>query len=536
MTEFRADVLVVGGGLGGVAAALAAAGNGAQVVLTEETAWLGGQLTTQLVPPDEHPWIEAFGSTASYRRLRDGIREYYRREYPLRSASRSLAHLNPGAGRVGPLCHEPRVALAVIEAMLAPWQAAGKITVLRRHVPATAQVDGDHVTAMGFHDLETGGDVTVTARFVLDATEAGDVLPITGTEFATGAESQDDTGEPHASATARPDNMQAVSVCFALSHHAGEDHTIDKPDDYAAWRALAPEWWHGPQFGWVAPHPHTLEPRRHVFTPNPDDDPTRIVADQSKDPGSDELWTFRRILARNHFRPGAFDSDITIVNWPMIDYLGGPVIGGTAEQNAAHTAAARAQSLSFLYWLQAEAPRPDGGTGWPGLRPRPDVTGTADGLAMRPYIRESRRILGQYRIVEQDLAVAVRPEGPVSYHDSVGIGSYRIDLHPSTGGDNYIDVPAWPFQVPMRALVPERVRNVIAAGKNISTTHITNGCYRVHPVEWTVGEAAGHLASFCVARDTEPQQVTATPGLLAEVQESMAAQGMELGWPNVTYY
>ncbi|MFD2349695.1 FAD-dependent oxidoreductase [Nonomuraea ferruginea] len=65
---------------------------------------------------------------------------------------------------------------------------------------------------------------------------------------------------------------------------------------------------------------------------------------------------------------------------------------------------------------------------------------------------------------------------------------------------------------------------------------MTNGCYRVHPVEWTVGEAAGHLASFCVARDTEPQQVTATPALLAEVQESMAAQGMELGWPNVTYY
>ncbi|WP_219518318.1 FAD-dependent oxidoreductase [Nonomuraea ceibae] len=535
MTEFRADVLVVGGGLGGVAAALAAASNGAQVVLTEETAWLGGQLTTQLVPPDEHPWIEAFGSTATYRRLREGIRDYYRRAYPLRSASRSLAHLNPGAGRVGPLCHEPQVALAVIEAMLAPWQAAGKITVLRRHVPVTAQVDGDQVTALGFRDPE-GGDVTVTARFVLDATEAGDVLPITGTEFVTGAEAQADTGEPHAAATARPDNMQAVSVCFALSHHAGQDHTIDKPDDYAVWRAVAPEWWHGPQFGWVAPHPHTLEPRRHVFTPNPDDDPTRILADQSKDPGSDELWTFRRILARNHFQPGAFDSDLVIVNWPMIDYLGGPVIGGTDEQNAAHIAAARAQSRSFLYWLQAEAPRPDGGAGWPGLRLRPDVTGTADGLAMRPYIRESRRILGQYRVVEQDLAVAVRPEGAVSYHDSVGIGSYRIDLHPSTGGDNYIDVPAWPFQIPMRALVPQRVRNLIAAGKNISTTHITNGCYRVHPVEWTVGEAAGHLASFCVTRNTEPHQVTATPGLLNEVQDSMAAQGMELAWPNVTYY
>ncbi|MFU8852026.1 FAD-dependent oxidoreductase [Micromonospora sp. SL1-18] len=536
MTEFRADVLVVGGGLGGVAAALAAATNGARVVLTEETDWLGGQLTTQLVPPDEHPWIESFGATASYRRLRDAIRGYYRRWYPLRSASRELAHLNPGAGRVGPLCHEPRVALAVIDAMLAPWEAAERITVLRRHLPLAADVDGDHVTAVGFRALESGREITVAARFVLDATETGDLLPITRTEFVTGTESRDDTGEPHAAAVAQPMNMQAMSVCFALSHHAGENHTIDKPDDYAAWRAVAPEWWHGPQFGWVAPHPHTLQPRHYQFRPNPNDEPASIIADQSKDPGSDELWGFRRILARNHFRPGTFTSDITVVNWPMIDYLGGSVIGGTADEIAAHVAAARAQSLSFLYWLQTEAPRPDGGHGWPGLRLRPDITGTTDGLARRPYIREARRIRGQYRIVEQDLSAAVRSQGAKDYDDSVGIGAYRIDLHPTTGGDNYVDIPSWPFQIPLRALVPQRTRNLLAAGKSIGTTHITNGCYRLHPVEWTVGEAAGTVASFCVERRVEPQQITSTPALLQEAQDLMVRNGMELTWPKLTYY
>ena len=71
-------MLVVGGGLGGVAAALAAAEAGAEVVLTEEGPWLGGQLTSQAVPLDEHPWVERFGVTARYRRLRDGIRAYYR--------------------------------------------------------------------------------------------------------------------------------------------------------------------------------------------------------------------------------------------------------------------------------------------------------------------------------------------------------------------------------------------------------------------------------------------------------------------------
>ena len=67
------DIVVCGGSLGGVAAALAAARLGRRVLLTEETAWIGGQATTQGVPPDEHPWIESFGCTATYRAFRDGI-------------------------------------------------------------------------------------------------------------------------------------------------------------------------------------------------------------------------------------------------------------------------------------------------------------------------------------------------------------------------------------------------------------------------------------------------------------------------------
>ena len=70
--ELAVDVAVIGGGLGGVAAALAAARAGRRVLLTEESDWLGGQLTSQAVPPDEHPWIEQFGCPASYRTLREG--------------------------------------------------------------------------------------------------------------------------------------------------------------------------------------------------------------------------------------------------------------------------------------------------------------------------------------------------------------------------------------------------------------------------------------------------------------------------------
>ena len=53
--ELAADLVILGGGLGGCAAALAAARNGLRVILTEETDWIGGQLTAQAVPPDENP-------------------------------------------------------------------------------------------------------------------------------------------------------------------------------------------------------------------------------------------------------------------------------------------------------------------------------------------------------------------------------------------------------------------------------------------------------------------------------------------------
>ncbi|MBA2708809.1 MAG: FAD-dependent oxidoreductase, partial [Gemmatimonadaceae bacterium] len=92
--ELSTEVLIVGGGTGGVAAALGAASLGCNVILTEETGWIGGQLTSQAVPPDEHQWIESFGCTRRYRKLREGIRHYYRENQPLTEAEKKNARLN----------------------------------------------------------------------------------------------------------------------------------------------------------------------------------------------------------------------------------------------------------------------------------------------------------------------------------------------------------------------------------------------------------------------------------------------------------
>ncbi|KAA2261130.1 FAD-dependent oxidoreductase [Solihabitans fulvus] len=529
-----ADVLVVGGGLGGVAAALAALREPATtVILTEQYDWLGGQLTSQAVPPDEHWWIEQFGGTASYRALREGIRAYYRERYPLTERARSWRQLNPGAGRVSRLCHEPRVALAVIEAMLAPHRASGRLTVLQPYEPVGADTDGDRVTSVRLRHRDGGGDVTVAAPYVLDATETGDLLPLAGVEYVTGFESQAETGEPHAPAVPQPANMQAVSYCFAVDHVDG-DHRIDKPATYAFWRDREPEFWGAKLLSWQAPDPRTLATDTRVFSPNPDDDP-HTVNDQRTEAGATDLWLFRRIAARRNFVEGSYASDITLVNWPMIDYFEAPVID--VPDPRARLAEARELSLSALYWMQHEAPRPDGGTGFPNLRLRADIVGNPGGLAQAPYVRESRRIRAERTIVEQDLSMAIRGEhGAVRYDDSVGVGMYRIDLHPSTGGDNYIDVAACPFEIPLGALVPQRVQNLLPASKNIGTTHITNGCYRLHPVEWNIGEVAGALAAYCLRERTTPRAVRNDPVLLNDFQERLHADGVELHWPEITGY
>ena len=270
--------------------------------------------------------------------------------------------------------------------------------------------------------------------------------------------------------------------------------------------------------------PITLQPRTHtLFGPADDYDAPAI-------PG---LWLYRRLRDRHNFAPPAAGEDVSLVNWPMNDYWMTPLVDVTPEEEARAREGARQVSLSLLYWLQTEAPHPGGTkTGYPGLKLRPDVVGTTDGLAKGVYIRESRRIRAEFTVCEQHVASALRPSA-ADFPDSVGIGCYRVDLHPSTGGDNYIDVGSHPFQIPLGALIPQRMENLLPACKNLGVTHITNGCYRLHPVEWAIGEAAGALAAFCLDTDTRPRAVRADPTRLADFQRSLRAEGVPLEWPTL---
>jgi FAD dependent oxidoreductase len=243
------------------------------------------------------------------------------------------------------------------------------------------------------------------------------------------------------------------------------------------------------------------------------------------------------IIDAANFASAAGIRDVTLVNWPQIDYWLGPLVGDDAEAAAEHERRARQLSLSFLYWMQTEAPCLDGGSGYAGLRLRSDIVGeTTDGLAMSPYIRESRRILGETRIVEHHVGVQARGrlQGAETYPESVGVGSYRIDLHPSTGGPagprTDIDVDSWPYQIPLGALVPVRIDNLLPAAKNIATTDITNGCTGCTMQSGaSVKPPASWPRTACGSRRRRARFAT-TPPRWADFQRELTAHGVQLAW------
>jgi len=529
--SLSADVIIAGGGLGGCAAAIAACRNGLRVIMTEETDWIGGQISQQGVPPDEHQWIETHGAPATYREFRNRVREYYRRNYPLKPEAAGRKFLNPGDGSVSRLCHEPRVAVAVLTEMLIPYISSGKLALLTDYKIKSADVDGDKIRSLEALNLKTGNPVMISAPWFVDATECGDLLPLTGTEYVTGTESKNQTNELHAPAKANPKNNQAFTLCFAMDYQSGKNNVQDPPANYGFWRNYTPVMtppWSGRLLELKYSSPRNLEPKELGF--HPEGIPTGNTLN---------LWIYRRIINKANFAEGTYNGDITIVNWPQNDYFPGNIIDLSEKEFKKHVEAARQLSLSLFYWLQTEAPRPDGGQGWPGLRLRGDLMGTEDGMAKYPYIRESRRIKAVFTVLEEHVGaenrrlVAGEEEGKRSaeFFDSVGTGYYHIDLHPSSEGDNYIDFSSLPFQIPLGALIPRRMNNLLPANKNIGTTHITNGCYRLHPVEWSIGEAIGCLTAFCKGKNVSPMAIREHKELLEEFQKMIRSQGLETHWP-----
>ena len=160
---------------------------------------------------------------------------------------------------------------------------------------------------------------------------------------------------------------------------------------------------------------------------------------------------------------------------------------------------------------------------------------------MYPYVREARRIRAERIVTELHVGTDARMQATGKSREEVTATPFDDSGHwelpdrsaSLDGGDNYIDFSSLPFQIPLGALIPKRVENLIPACKNLGVTHLTNGCYRLHPVEWNIGESAGALAAHCVAEKQAPRQVRNNQKLLRAFQSVLTAQGVELEWPRV---
>jgi hypothetical protein len=480
------EVLIAGGGTGGVAAALAAARAGRSVVLLEETDWIGGQMTAQGVSAlDEHEHIETFGGTRRYYEFRNAIRAHY-------------GERNPGNCWVTRLAFEPRVAVRTLERML-----PADVRVMRRMKAVSVTTDGDTITELVALGLDDGRQIRFKPELVIDATELGDLLPLSGAEYIVGAETVAQTGEEQAQPLEpKPHCVQSFTYTFACERRpAAESHVIPRPEKYAHYKST---------------QPYSLKIEVHGGEIYGEESGWLQYSLYEQLPGTKGgLWTYRRLVEKEN---------LTMFNWPGNDYRDRSILDCPALEAATALQDAKRVSLGFLYWLQTDQHAPE-------LKLRPDVMGTADGLSKHPYIRESRRIRAKKTLVEQEVSARYQA-GPhaARFPDSVGVGWYPIDIHRSGPDDVGASCRTRPFQIPLGALVPVRIANLIAGAKNIGTTHITNGCYRLHPVEWNIGEAAGALAAFALEERVPPAAVREYS--LERLQRRLQDEGVPIDWPS----
>ena len=550
--EIERDILIVGASAGGCAAALAAAEAGASVCLIEAGTWIGGQLTSQGVcTPDEQQHIETFGGTRRYSEFRNRVREHYRQTYQLSAKGAEQAYFNPGSCWVSRLSYEPKVGAAILRDMLRPFETSGRLQIWfeTRVIACEMEADAPYTLAAVVAQSATGETLRFLPRYVLDATDMGDVLALCGQEgvdWTIGAESQTETGEPDAPPEPRPHWVQPFTFPFALewSPETADTNIIEPPHDYAELKALQDyKILHGAITGLFA--------------------------------GRAPWWQYRRILANDNFDDPRIPRDVAMINTAGNDYYGGNILGpgaGDSAQIQATLARARRASRGYVYWLQTECEReerqgeeeigrqgdkstqleseqaevdspylpisPSPCLGYPEFRLRTDLFDTADGCAPEPYIRESRRIKALRPILEQEIVVkdfsgnVCRGENARAawMPDSVGVGHYALDIHPNGHGEPNHYVATRPFQIPLGALIPVRLTNLLPACKNLGATHLTNGAYRLHPIEWNIGESAGLLAAFALRQNRSPRAVYEDKSARGEYQRMLLSNGIALSW------
>ncbi len=470
MQELTADVLVVGGGTGGTAAAIQAARRGAKTILVSEFSWLGGMSTSAGVSAPDGNELRAFQT---------GIWGTF---------LQALHQRQPGGldhGWVSFFTYDPRVGAKIF----ADWVAAlPNLQWIAGQTPRDVIVQGDRVTGVHF------SAVTIHAQIILDGTELGDLLALADVPHRWGWELQAEFDEPSAPVAAN-----------ALM----QQYPVQAP----TWVVVMQDYGEGA----IAPE----------IPPPPQDHPDRFTGAWAKD-GGDHFLNYGRLpgnrfminwpINGNDYGEGI---ERLLLAEKREEFL------WEALWHTQSFARFIQQQLGRRYGLAIDAFPLGVASPESGSKNQAVLGGGA--YALHPYYRESRRLRGLTTIREQDIlplkqgCVAPLPLTVSGYGctqaeticDAIAIGNYANDHHYPSG-----DIPLapksmrwggrWtgtPFTIPYRSLVPATTDGLLACEKNIAVSHMANGATRLQPLVLGIGQAAGMAAALCIEQHCQPRDL-----------------------------
>lgn len=592
------EILVVGGGLSGVATAYEGLLAGRTVCLTEITDWLGGQISSQ-------------GTSALDERPTQRQRQFYSRGYlELRDRiKRKYGKFNPGDCWVSDSCFLPRDAHTIITQMLkdAEKKGNGKLALFPNTVIKDLAISADgkiinsalaiqHQPVKGAPPLNTYPlSQTIedaysyqnsprfsknvirfvpksiknnTAKwYVVDTSETGEIIALADVPYRLGIDSRSYLEPSSSSTTNDAYCTQGFTYTFAMES-TKEPQQQAMPPFYLQY---------SPYFSYELKRLANFDlvfTYRRIWSPK-EGKPTEFggVKFSAPTPGdiSMQNWTWG-----NDYRPGTAQDNL-IYTRQQLQASGqlkpGGWMGGLRTETLRK---GEENALSYFYWLFAGTTDSQLGNGV--KQPQTNIRllsglnspmGTVHGLSKYPYMREGRRIIGRpswgqpegfgiweidisrrnyndeyysktlpadmYRNLKAALAgleatsviagqtppdKAMRRTRSTIFPDAVGIGHYAIDFHPcmtnsppeaygnkERAGERRGAGQAYPFQIALRSMIPQKVDNLIVGGKSIATSHIAAAAYRVHSFEWSSGAAAGTVAAFAIKNAIAPYEL-----------------------------
>lgn len=511
------DIVIVGGTPGGIAAAVAAARLGRSVALVEYHRHIGGMAASGLGKSD----IENRAAIAGlFREFTDRILTHYTERY------------GPGSENVA-LCRdgyrsEPSVAETVFSEMLAD---CGKNVALLCGLRLLAvHLEEGAVTAIKVADRSTPETRRLEAGIFIDATYEGDLYAAAGAEFRFGRESRDEHGEPHAGV-----------VYFDYQSRRFLPGTTGAGD-----AAL-------PAYTYRLCLTTDAENSFHLVEPPPGYD-RREYLGYFDDLAAGRLGGPRHLKPGRGYNPAHFDTMVRALSVSDIPNrktdvninprpLGFPFpeenrgyVGGDDDTRQRIRERHRNLTLGLLWFLQNDREIPAGHRELANQYHLPLDEFTDNGhFPFQLYVREARRLLGEYTLTELDITCTEVKGRPREHADSIAVGEFPIDSFPCykrRPGDTvvlegYIGMleAEAPYQIPYRIMLPRKTDGLIVPVA-ASTTHVAYSSIRLEPTWMALGQAAGVAAHLALQHEAAPRAIP-----VPELQRILVSQGQVIELP-----